>query len=50
MGPTEEAAADRPEIIIFYFMKKGTKVELAEVGPILLAESGEILALNVVVP
>ena len=36
-SPTDEAAADRPEIVTIYFMKQGTNVKAAEVGPIVLA-------------
>ena len=46
LGPAEVAAADRPEIVICYFMKQGTNVEFPDVGPIELAEGGEIFALD----
>ena len=39
-------AADRPEIVITYFTKQGTNLEFLEVGPIVLAEGGEVFALN----
>ena len=45
-GPAEVAAADRPEIVLIYFMKQGTNEELAEIGPVVLAEGGEVFALN----
>ena len=48
LGPTEVAAANRPDIVIFYFMKQGTKVEVGEIGPIVLAEGGEVFALNLI--
>ena len=48
MGPTEVAAANRPEIVINYFMKQGTNVEFPEVGPIVLAEGGKVFALNLI--
>ena len=46
LGPTDVAAADRPEIVITYFMKQGTNAEVTEAGPIELAEGGEVFALN----
>ena len=45
-SPTEVAAADRPEIVIPYFKKQGTKSEVAEIEPIVLAEGGKVFALN----
>ena len=47
-GPAEVAAADRPEIVMIYFMKQGTNGEGAEIGPIVLAEGGEVFALNLI--
>ena len=46
----EVAAADRPKIVLIYFMKQGTNAEFPEVGPIVLAEGGEIFALNLIPP
>ena len=39
-------AADRSEIVMFYFRMQGTNPEGAKVGPIVLAEGREIFALN----
>ena len=39
-------AADRPDIVLIYFMKQDTNAEGVEVGPIVLAEGGEVFTLN----
>ena len=49
-GPAEVTAADQAKIVTIYFVRQGTNREGAEVGPIVLAEGGEVFALNPIPP